>query len=97
MFQVDMADTNKADKKGWTPVHNTAYHGCTNVVQLLLVRGADPNKARGNWGWAALHRAARNRKGHKYEVQPVQLLIEVQILIRQIQLEKHSSFSSRRR
>jgi ankyrin repeat protein len=28
---------------GWTPLHLAAYHGYNNIIQLLVVNGADPN------------------------------------------------------
>ena len=34
------AEVNKADGGGNTPLHGAAYHGHTDVVQLLLARGA---------------------------------------------------------
>ena len=30
---------------GWTPLHDTAENGNKDVVQLLIDRGANPNKA----------------------------------------------------
>ena len=62
LVDIDYVD----DKHGWTPLHSAAFHGHKDVVQLLLDRGSDPNKANVG-GQTPLHYAAM--KGHKDVVQ----------------------------
>ena len=52
MINVDCSDIN-----GWSPLYEAAVCGHKDVVQLLLDRGADPNKAQED-GWTPLHRTA---------------------------------------
>ena len=41
---------------GDTPLHKAAMYGCKDVVQILVERGADPNKIN-NVGYTPLHEA----------------------------------------
>ena len=51
---------------GTTPLHLTADRGHTEVVELLISKGADVN-AKMKDGWTPLHSAARyGRKGHRH-------------------------------
>ena len=58
---------NAKGNNGWTPLHNTAWHGQKEVAELLIANGADVN-AKGTvrtkvGGVTPLHIAAD--KGHK--------------------------------
>jgi len=56
-------DLNHRDKMyGWTPMHIAAREGNSDIIQLLLKKGANPN-AKDNLGQTPLHRAAQ--RGHK--------------------------------
>ena len=48
---------NKADNKGWTPLHYASFHGNNEVADLLITRGAEINSL-DNIGSTPLHRAA---------------------------------------
>ena len=45
LLSIGLLDAECADKYGWTLLHEAAQHGHTDVVKLLLDRGANPNKA----------------------------------------------------
>ena len=49
---------NCRDSDGYTPLHRASYNGRTNVVRVLLQRGADVD-ARTEDGWQPLHCACR--------------------------------------
>lgn len=49
---------NCRDSDGYTPLHRACYNGRTNVVRVLLQRGADV-AARTEDGWQPLHCACR--------------------------------------
>ncbi len=63
-------DANAKDKNGWTLLHRAAFAGYSQIVDLLVARGADLN-AKNNNGWTPLDCAAF--KGHKAVVD---LLVE---------------------
>ncbi|MGA1840052.1 MAG: ankyrin repeat domain-containing protein [bacterium] len=42
------ANSNRADKSGWTPLTYAVYEGKRDIVRLLLEKGADPNKTDNN-------------------------------------------------
>jgi ankyrin repeat protein len=48
------ADVNAVDLLGATPLADAASHGLTNIMALLVKRGADIN---GGAGWSAVHAA----------------------------------------
>jgi len=50
-----------ANYSGWTPLHEAAYWGRTEIAKLLLSHGADVN-AKDNFGWTPLHKAAEEGK-----------------------------------
>lgn len=57
-----MVDSNpsivhKTDKKGYTPLHNAAYHGQKLVAYHLLASGADANAVQSKHGYTPLHSA----------------------------------------
>lgn len=54
-------DCNVQSKSGFTPLLQAAAAGHASVVQMLLARGADPNRATRE-GWTPLHKAVAN--GH---------------------------------
>lgn len=55
------------DEKGWTPLMLASRCGRVEVLELLLERGADPNRALSSLGWSALHHGAR--QGHSEAVE----------------------------
>ena len=55
---TNSADLNLPDDGGWTPLHWASSHCCTNVVGLLLGKGANVN-CKANGGEMPLHIAAQ--------------------------------------
>jgi len=53
---------NAKGNDGWTCLHWAALENHKDVVEFLVINGAEVN-AKGNWDWTPLHVAAR--KGHK--------------------------------
>lgn len=41
--KLSVDDLNIQDMDGWTPLYNASYEGHTEIVQLLVDNGADPN------------------------------------------------------
>jgi ankyrin repeat protein len=37
------ADVNAKDEGGWTPLHQAAWNGRKEIVELLITKGADVN------------------------------------------------------
>ena len=66
LLSIGLLDVGCVDKHGGTPLHWAADNGHSDVVQLLLDGGADPNKEAED-GTTALHGAAYH--GHKNVVQ----------------------------
>ena len=66
LLSIGLLDVDCVDEVGGTPLHMAADEGHKDEVQLLLDKGADPNKANVH-GWTPLHNAAN--KGHKDVVQ----------------------------
>ena len=58
MLLGNEADVNAKNKYGWTPLHDAASRGGTEIAELLLQHGADVN-AKDKEKWTALHKAAR--------------------------------------
>jgi ankyrin repeat protein len=51
-------DINKPDNEGWTAINRASYHGCTEIVKLLLAQpGIDFNKA-DIYGWTPINHAS---------------------------------------
>jgi tankyrase len=48
------AQIDSQDEGGLQPIHNSCSFGHTEVVRLLLSRGADPN-AKDHWSYTGLH------------------------------------------
>jgi ankyrin repeat protein len=64
------ADVNAKNVDGWTPLHEAAFGGRKEIVELLISNGADVNAKHDGFGTTPLHRAAY--RGHK---EIVELLI----------------------
>jgi ankyrin repeat protein/biotin transporter BioY len=64
------ASANPRDAIGWTPLHNAAVMGRTDIAMLLLEKGADVN-ARSSVGLTPLHLAAAEGRA-----ETVRLLLE---------------------
>lgn len=58
ILDKDPSLVNCKDSDGYTPLHRASYNGHTNVVRVLLQRGADLD-ARTEDGWQPLHCACR--------------------------------------
>lgn len=58
---IDIVDNfvNKKDSNGWTPLHEGARAGHTEVAQILIERGADVNELT-NYGETPLYLALNN-------------------------------------
>jgi ankyrin repeat protein len=52
-----LIDVNVRDEYGWTPLLSAAMNGHTDIVQILLAAGANPN-TRNKYGWTPLMWAA---------------------------------------
>ena len=51
------ATPNTQDNAGWTPLHEAAQKGFTDVARLLLEKGANPNVPGGDESVTPLHDA----------------------------------------
>jgi ankyrin repeat protein len=58
---IDIVDdfVSRKDSNGWTPLHEGARGGHTNVVKILIERGADVNELT-NHGETPLYLAVNN-------------------------------------
>ncbi|MFC2142699.1 ankyrin repeat domain-containing protein, partial [Acidobacteriota bacterium] len=70
LIEKDQELINKKDDQGWSPLHHASFHGHNEVVEFLIVSGAEIN-ALDNLGNTPLHRASL--RGH---VNITRLLIE---------------------
>lgn len=72
LLAKDSALVNALDTDGSTPLHCAAWKGHLDVVEVLLMSGADVNAHNQNdhWGTTPLHAAA-----HANEAKIVQLLL----------------------
>ena len=52
------ADPNQCEQSGDTPLHLAIYNGSTDIMKMLLYRGADPMKPRTKDGCHQIHIAA---------------------------------------
>merc|ERR1712070_1370666 len=59
MLSCPNIDINKANKRGWTPLHNAARYGHEAVYMALLEAGADPDHT-DMYGQTPLHWGAYN-------------------------------------
>ena len=51
---------NAKNESGWTPLHQAAWGGHTEVAELLIANGADVNTMTDGYRWTPLHEAARS-------------------------------------
>merc|ERR1719238_2472146 len=58
-FGADVNARDKEDVGGYAPLHYAVQMNNYEVVELLLVNGANPNLADVKHGWACLHCAVR--------------------------------------
>lgn len=72
LLDADSALIDARDTDGSTPLHCASWKGHTEVVSLLIARGADVNSQNANthWGGTPLHAAA-----HANNTEIVRLLI----------------------
>ncbi|MEE9141687.1 MAG: ankyrin repeat domain-containing protein [Gammaproteobacteria bacterium] len=66
------AKTNAAQHGGWTPLHQAAAHGLTEIVELLLEAGADPTVVSDD-GKTALEMARAG--GHEEAAAPLESVV----------------------
>ena len=55
------ADVNVASNTGYTPVHLVSANGYKDMLELLIISGANVNAKEKNGGWTPLHLAEKNR------------------------------------
>lgn len=61
------AKVNIAQEGGWTPLHQAAVHGQTDILEMLLKNGADPNAVSED-GKTPLEMAADNNQKKSVEI-----------------------------